>query len=222
MKGQLLSSAAVLALAVACAPAAQPPAPEIPQPTPSVVRPPFRMDSALTADRVPAFQESALIAWGPPPEGTAHPERARRYDLQNQVTTVRFDWPRQAVVGSTTLTIAGLPDAEPLSTVMIDAGDMTFRHVTSDDKSLKYDYDGSVLTIRLPSALRAGQKMSITIDYDGANRSKGAYFRPAKHIVWTQGETQDNHFWVPTYDFPNDKTTWEFYIWTAKDERALS
>src|SRR3954467_7801581 len=222
MKGQLLSSAAVLALAVACAPAAQPPAPEIPQPTPSVVRPPFRMDSALTADRVPAFQESALIAWGPPPEGTAHPERARRYDLQNQVTTVRFDWPRQAVVGSTTLTIAGLPDAEPLSTVMIDAGDMTFRHVTSDDKSLKYDYDGSVLPIRLPSALRAGQKMSITIDYDGANRSKGAYFRPAKHIVWTQGETQDNHFWVPTYDFPNDKTTWEFYIWTAKDERALS
>ncbi|MFL5509534.1 MAG: M1 family aminopeptidase [Gemmatimonadaceae bacterium] len=222
MKGQLLSSAAVLALVVACAPAAPPPAPEIPQPTPSVVRPPFRMDSALTADRVPAFQESALIAWGPPPEGTAHPERARRYDLQNQVTTVRFDWPRQAVVGSTTLTIAGLPDAEPLSTVMIDAGDMTFRHVTSDDKSLKYDYDGSVLTIRLPSALRAGQKMSITIDYDGANRSKGAYFRPAKHIVWTQGETQDNHFWVPTYDFPNDKTTWEFYIWTAKDERALS
>jgi len=27
---------------------------------------------------------------------------------------------------------------------------------------------------------------------------------------------------VPTYDFPNDKTTWEFFIWTAKDERALS
>src|SRR3954468_4998671 len=222
MKGQLLSSAAVFALAVACAPAAPPPAPEIPQPNPSVGRPPFRMDTSLTPDRVPAFQEAPLIAWGPPPEGTAHPERARRYDLQNQVTTVRFDWPRQAVVGSTTLTIAGLPDAEPLSTVMIDAGDMTFRHVTSDDKSLKYDYDGSVLTIRLPSALRAGQKMSITIDYDGANRSKGAYFRPAKHIVWTQGETQDNHFWVPTYDFPNDKTTWEFYIWTAKDERALS
>jgi aminopeptidase N len=64
--------------------------------------------------------------------------------------------------------------------------------------------------------------MGITIEYDGANRSKGAYFRPAKHIVWTQGETEDNHFWVPTYDFPNDKTTWEFYIWTAKGERALS
>jgi aminopeptidase N len=115
-----------------------------------------------------------------------------------------------------------LPDAAPLSTLMIDAGDMTFKRVASDDKALRYDYDGSVLTVHLASSLRSGQKTSITIDYDGASRSKGAYFRPAKHIVWTQGETQDNHFWVPTYDFPNDKTTWEFFIWTAKDERALS
>ena len=180
------------------------------------------MDTSLKADRVPGFKESPLIAWGPPPEGTAHAERVRRYDLQHQVTTVRFDWPRQAVVGTTTLTIGGLPDAAPLATVMIDAGDMTFKRVATDEKALKYDYDGSVLTVHLASALRAGQKTSITIEYDGANRSKGAYFRPAKHIVWTQGETQDNHFWVPTYDFPNDKTTWEFYIWTAKDERALS
>jgi len=126
------------------------------------------------------------------------------------------------VVGSTTLTIAGLPETPALSTVMIDAGDMTFRRVATDDKTLKYDYDGSVLSVHLASPLRAGQKTSISIDYDGANRSKGAYFRPAKHIVWTQGETQDNHFWVPTYDFPNDKTIWEFFIWTAKDERALS
>jgi len=222
MKAQTLSSAAALALALACAPAAPPPAPEIPQPNPPVVLPPFRMDSTATPDRVPPFQETPLIVWGPPPEGTTHAERKRRYDLQHQVTNVRFDWSRQAVVGTTTLTIAGLPDAAPLPTVMIDAGDMTFKQVTTGSKELKYDYDGRVLTVHLASPLRAGQKTSITIEYDGANRTKGAYFRPAKHIVWTQGETEDNHFWVPTYDFPNDKTTWEFYIWTAKDERALS
>ena len=180
------------------------------------------MDTALTADRVPPFQQAPLIVWGPPPEGTAHPERVRTYDLQHQVTTVRFDWPRQAVVGTTTLTIAGLPGARPLSNVVIDAGDMTFKRVASGSAVLKYDYDGKALTVHLATPLRADQKTSITIEYDGANRSKGAYFRPAKHIVWTQGETEDNHYWVPTYDFPNDKTTWEFFIWTAKGERALS
>ena len=180
------------------------------------------MDSTLSPDRVPPFHETPLIVWGPPPEGTTHAERVRTYDLQHQATTVRFDWPRHAVVGTTTLTIGGLRNAAPLSTVVIDAGDMTFKRVASGSRDLKYDYDGRALTVHLATPLRARQTTSITIEYDGANRSKGAYFRPAKHIVWTQGETEDNHYWLPTYDFPNDKTTWEFYIWTAKDEHALS
>jgi len=144
------------------------------------------------------------------------------YDLQHQVTTVRFDWTRHAVVGTTTLTIAGLARAAPRSNLVIDAGDMTFKRVATGATSLKHDYDGKALTVHLAKPLRSGQKTSITIEYDGANRSKGAYFRPAKHVVWTQGETEDTRYWVPTYDFPNDKTTWEFYIWTAKGERALS
>jgi aminopeptidase N len=222
MKGLTLSGVALSALVVACAPAAPPPTPEIPQPNPPVVLPPFRMDSTAAPDRVPPFLSTPLIVWGPPPEGTPHAERVRKYDLQHQSTTVRFDWPRQAVVGTTTLTIGGLKGSPPLSNVVIDAGDMTFKSVVSDSNALKYDYDGRALTVHLATPLRAGQTTSISIEYDGANRSKGAYFRPAKHIVWTQGETEDNHYWVPTYDFPNDKTTWDFYIWTAKAERALS
>ncbi|MFN2603374.1 MAG: M1 family aminopeptidase [Gemmatimonadaceae bacterium] len=222
MKVQFLTTVAASAVMLACAtPATRIPPTEIPQPNPTVA-PPFRMDSSLTIDRVPPFQTEPLITWGPPPDGVAHAERVPEYDLQHQVTTIRFDWPRHAVVGTTTLTIAGLRDAAPLSSVAIDAGDMTFTRVAVGNTTLKYDYDGRTLTVHLATPLRSGQKASITIDYDGANRTKGAYFRPAKHIVWTQGETEDNHFWVPTYDFPNDKATWEFFIWTAKGERALS
>jgi aminopeptidase N len=146
----------------------------------------------------------------------------RTYDLQHQSTTVRFDWPRHAVVGTTVLQIAGLPGAPPRSTIAIDAGDMTIKQVSSNTASLKYEYDGRSLVVQLASPLRAGGKASIAIDYDGANRTKGAYFRPARHVVWTQGETEDTRNWVPTYDYPNDKTTWEFYLWTARGERALS
>jgi aminopeptidase N len=223
MKGIFLMSAVVSAFVVACTPQRTPPTLPAPEnPSPQLALPPFQMDTTLTIDRVPPFQQGPLIVWGPPPDGVTHPERMRTYDLQHQATTVRFDWPRQAVVGSTTLTIAGLPNAAPRSTAVIDAGDMTFKSVTTGGTPLKYDYDARALTVHLATPLRAGQKTSITIEYDGANRSKGAYFRPARHIVWTQGETEDNHYWVPTYDFPNDKTTWEFYIWTAKGERALS
>jgi aminopeptidase N len=206
-------------LLVGCSlpPAASPPAPT----EPSRVAGPFRMDASLTPDRVPPFQQGPLIVWGPEPAGAPHPERVRTYDLQHQSTTVRFDWKRHAVVGTTTLQIAGLTGASPLSRVAIDAADMTIKRVTSDAKSLKHDYDGRSLVVHLASPLRAGARTSITIVYDGANRSKGAYFKP-RHIVWTQGETEDTRYWVPTYDFPNDKTTWEFFLWSAKGERALS
>ncbi len=180
------------------------------------------MDTTLTPNQVPAFKESPLIAWGPIPEGVTHAERRRTYDLQHQSTTIRFDWPTHAVVGSTTLTIAGLPNAAPLRTVVVDAGDMRIRSVTSNGAAVRFDYSDNRLAIALPRALTSDQKIQVTVDYEGVNRTKGAYFRPAKHIVWTQGETEDNRYWVPTYDFPNDKTTWEFYIWTRKDERALS
>ncbi|MGH9424429.1 MAG: hypothetical protein ACRD3J_30940, partial [Thermoanaerobaculia bacterium] len=220
MKGLLPSGVVIFALVSACAP----PAPAPPSPTPEAVpaTTPFKMDPKLTPNFVPPFQEGPLIVWGPEPAGVRHSERARTYDLQHQSTTIRFDWSRNAVVGTTTLQIAGLPGAAPLSDVAIDAGDMTINRVGTATRPLKSDYDGHSLVVHLASPLRAGAKTAIIIEYDGANRTKGAYFRPAKHIVWTQGETEDNHYWVPTYDFPNDKTTWEFYIWSAKGERALS
>ena len=179
------------------------------------------MDASLTPDLVPPFQQGPLIVWGPEPAGVPHGERIRTYDLQHQSTTIRFNWARHAVEGTTTLQIAGLPGESSLANVAIDAGDMTIKRVASGTQSLKHDYDGHSLVVHLASPLRAGAKTSITIVYDGANRSKGAYFKP-RHIVWTQGEAEDTRYWVPTYDFPNDKTTWEFYVWSAKGERALS
>jgi aminopeptidase N len=213
------SGAALFAVIVGCSPppAANPPAPA--QPTP--IAGPFQMDASLTPDLVPAFHQGPLVAWGPEPVGVPHAERVRTYDLQHQSTTIRFDWTRHAVVGTTTLQIGGLPDASPLASVAIDAGDMTIKRVASGTQTLKHDYDGSTLVVHLASPLRAGGKTSITVVYDGANRSKGVYFKP-RHIVWTQSEAEDAHFWVPTYDFPNDKTTWEFFIWSARGERALS
>src|ERR1700693_530952 len=184
MGGLLGLSAALCALLIACAPspAATPPAPT--QPSPVVGS--FQMDAGLTPDRVPPFEQGPLIVWGPEPPGAPHGERVRTYDLQHQSTTVRFDWARQAVEGTTTLQIAGLTGASPLSSVAIDAGDMTIKGVTSGTKSLKHDYDGHSLVVHLASPLRAGATTSITIVYDGANRSRGAYFKP-RHIASTQG-----------------------------------
>src|ERR1700730_6709434 len=92
MKGVFFMGAAASALMIACTPPATSriPSPEIPQPNPPLVLPPFQMDTSRSVDRVPPFQQTPLIVWGPPPDGVTHPERVRTYDLLHQATTVRF------------------------------------------------------------------------------------------------------------------------------------
>ncbi len=181
---------------------------------------PMAPDTGRSSE-VPAFRTDTMIRWGPMPEGTPHPERARIYDLQHQVVRVRFDWSRHAVVGSTTLRVAALD--KPLTAIPLDAVGMTIQRVTAPNGArVRYDYDGKTLTVRLPGTLRPRSTTSFVIDYETVRPKKGAYFIDRRHVVWTQGETEDTRYWVPTWDSPNDKTTWEFYIRTAKNEKALS
>jgi aminopeptidase N len=214
--------AALAVIAAACGGAPTPAPAPAPAPTPVGVTPaaPATPDT-MRSYAVPAFRSDAMITWGPLPPGTPHPERARIYDLQHQVVHVRFDWPRHAVVGSTTIRVAALD--KPLTAIPLDAVGMTIQKVSAPNGArLKYDYDGSTHTVKLPGTLRPRSNTTFVVDYEAVRPKKGAYFIDRRHVVWTQGETEDNRYWVPTWDFPNDKTTWEFYIRTDTNEKALS
>jgi aminopeptidase N len=220
-----------LALLAACSRSTRPVPPLKPEPAaPPVVpvEPPASAESVvavvpdtMVSYRVPAFKPLPIVRWGPPPEGAPHEARARSYDLQHQVIHVRFDWDRHAVEGSTTLSLAALDTA--ITSVAIDAVGMTFSEVTGvGGRALRHDYDGRTLTVDLPAPLAPHARTSVTLAYESVHPKKGAYFVDRKHVVWTQGEMIDTRYWIPTYDEPNDKTTWEMYIRTAKGERALS
>ncbi len=193
---------------------------------PSSAVPPAVRASAAPADtpadeRTPAFQQGPYITWGPLPPGTAHAERQHPYDLQNQVTHLRLDWTRHAVVGTTTLHVRVTKG--PLSTLAFDAEGMKIASVKgAKGRALRYDYDGHTVTVHTPSALAEGATAAVTIAYEAVRPKQGAYFIDRMHILWTQGETELNRYWIPTYDYPNDKTLWEFYIRTPTGERALS
>ena len=201
------------------------PAPEpvsraaVASPTPPTIIPNVRLVADTNA--VPAFADTALISWGAEPAGTVHVLPPHEYDLQHQSVRVRFDWTRHAVVGSTTLRVAALDHA--ISDIPLNAVGMTIRRVVGGGSvPIKFDYDGEMLTVHLPRSLAARAKTSITIDYEAVKPKKGAYFIDRNHYLWTQGETEDNRYWIPTYDHPDDKTTWEISVITAPGEKALS
>jgi len=74
------------------------------------------------------------------------------------------------------------------------------------------------LIVPLAAAAKAGDKFEITIRYEG-KPAKGMYFilpdkdypdRPSQ--IWTQGESEDTHYYLPTYDYPNDRLTTETFL----------
>ncbi len=212
----------------ACATATHPvapapaPAPETPTaaPTPSVTNRAAVIDSA-EADRVPAFQTEPLIAWGPLPPGTIHEPQPRTYDLRHQTVHVRLDWEQHAIIGTTTLRLAAL--AAPIKTVALDAVGMTIARVTdATGRRLKFTYNDTTLSVQLARRLAARASTLLTVAYQTVKPTKGAYFIDRMHVLWTQGETEDNRYWVPTYDHPDDKTTWQITVVTDTNERALS
>lgn len=214
----LVATGCALGSAMGCAPATAP-APQTPAPTPANPPATATPTAPSPAERVPPFQTSELIRWGPLPQGTPHAERQHNYDLTHQLIRVRFDWARHAVIGSTTLTIK--PTDAPLTEASFDAVDMTFSRVRDTrGRTLRYTYKDGGITVRFPAPVK--DSVSVVLDYQTVKPRSGIYFIDRVHYLWTQGETEATRFWVPTYDYPNDRTTWEMYITTPANEKALS
>ncbi len=69
--------------------------------------------------------------------------------------------------------------------------------------------------------------VNLSVAYLVSSPKKGLYFMTPdsgyakkQWQVWSNGETQENHFWFPCYDFPNDRATSEMIVtvrdsWTA-------
>ena len=141
--------------------------------------------------------------------------RSRDYDLQHSRIALRFDLDQKKVIGDVTHTLTTLTDS--VSKISFDSAGLNIESVIVNKSSAKFETDlkNEKLIIHLPAPIRAGTKLEINIRYD-AKPTKGLYFilpdkdypdRPKQ--IWTQGESQDTHYYLPTYDYPNDRLTTE-------------
>ena len=147
------------------------------------------------------------------------PLRQHGFDLLHQRIDVSFDMARRLVTGSvrTRLAVTARTD-----TVRLDAGNLTIDGATdARGKALKFTYDTSRVTVRLPRAARAGDTVEFTLRYHTVPE-RGIYFVPRRHVIWSQGEATETRNWIPTYDAANDKTTWEFYVTADTGMKVLS
>jgi len=138
--------------------------------------------------------------------------RSRDYDLQHSKIVLKFDVEQKKVIGDVTHNISMLKST---NRIWFDSAGLQIQGVLLNKTTAKFESKDDKLIIPLATAAKPGDKFEVEIKYEGKT-SKGAYFilpdkdypdRPKQ--IWTQGESEDTRYYLPTYDYPNDRLTTE-------------
>ncbi len=178
---------------------------------------------ALAVSPALAQSNAALMA-------NDHYTRSHDYDLIHQRIAVSdFDWDSTSFKGAVTTTVVALrPD---LDSIVLDEGALLTNTSVADRRgtTLRTSRHGDTLVVFPAAPLSFGDTLVFTVAYDGRVKSgdgltfitsDGMPHRPRQ--IWSQGEDHDNHYWFPTYDFPNDKETWQVVATVPREDMAVS
>jgi aminopeptidase N len=159
------------------------------------------------------------------------------FDTRHIALDLKFNWDREQVTGVETITLK--PLLSDLRRIELDAAEMTITSVKMASDTLKYDQDApnQKLRIELGRSFQPTDELTLLIDYhtDGAQARLaglvGAGLRfikptvddPSKpRQIWSQGESEYNHYWFPCYDHPNDFFTSEISATVEKPFSVIS
>jgi aminopeptidase N len=164
----------------------------------------------------------------------------RNYDTQHIKLDLRFNWEREQAIGTEDFTFK--PLTNDFRSFELDAANMTFSSVKlANGTPLKFDSDmpHEKLRITMDRAYQPSDLVTVVITYNTNGVSKeggigGAFGRGLTFIkpstedpnrpkqIWSQGETEYNHYWFPCYDHPNDFSTTEISATVEKPLMVIS
>ncbi len=106
-------------------------------------------------------------------------------------------------------------------TITFDAVNFDFEYIKINNKNTKFDYDGNKLLIKLDE--KTSDEFELTASYK-VSPKLGFYFIQNEDYLetWTQGEAQDNKYWLLSIDYPNQKFTVDISVEVPKDYTAIA
>ncbi len=156
-------------------------------------------------------------------------ERLRFVDVRHIKAELTLDVKNREVRGTVTHTVR--PMHPSLKTVELDCGrDLKVSRITlgPDRIPCTFRRDGDALEISLDRPRGPADTLELAIEYAGSP-DRGLRFilpdpaHPERPLaIWTQGEAEDTHHWLPCYDYPNDRATSEMIITVEQPLFALS
>jgi aminopeptidase N len=166
--------------------------------------------------------------------------RSRNFDQKHIALDLRFDWEKEQTFGIEEFTFS--PLKSNFTELNLDAGLMIFNSVrlkNGDDLEFSYDEKNSKLSIKMDKPYSFKDEITIIIDYQtkgiSVDNSLGfggggglKFVKPEKPTptnprqIWSQGESEYNKYWFPSYDYPNDFRTTELKATVQKPLQVIS
>jgi aminopeptidase N len=151
---------------------------------------------------------------------------SRDYHLQNVRVSLRFDLEKRKVIGEVTHTLTTLRDG--LTQLDFDCADITILAAQVNGMEAPFELRDNKLRVNLAKPAKSGETFEVSLRYEG-QPTTGLYFiMPDKDDpgrakeIWTQGEAEDTHHYIPIYDYPNDRATTEMILTVPGDWLTVS
>jgi aminopeptidase N len=141
---------------------------------------------------------------------------SRDYHLQNVRVALRFDLDQRKVMGEVTHTLSSLRDG--LTHLDFDCAELTISSARVNGKDTTFELRNDKLRVNLAQPAKAGEKFEVNLQYEGKPTTGLFFILPDKDDpgrpkeIWTQGEAEDTHHYIPIYDYPNDRATSEMIL----------
>jgi aminopeptidase N len=141
---------------------------------------------------------------------------SRDYHLQNVRAALRFDLDQRKVIGEATETLTTVRDG--VTHLDFDCAEITVSSARVNGNDAKFELRDDKLSVQLSQPAKSGEKFDVLLRYEGKPTSGLYFILPDKddptraREIWTQGEAEDTHHYIPIYDYPNDRTTFDMIL----------
>lgn len=161
------------------------------------------------------------------PDTLEHNGQDRDADLLHVDLDLRFDFGHRSVAGTVTNAFRALRSGT--RRLRLHGVGLSVEGVhDGEGRELRFDVREPVIEIELAEALERGAEVRLAVTYS-ARPEKGLYFvetsKDAEGFapqIWSQGQKENNRYWLPTWDYPNDRASVSARLRVGDDMNALS
>ncbi|MBM4015310.1 MAG: M1 family metallopeptidase, partial [Planctomycetes bacterium] len=146
---------------------------------------------------------------------------ARPYDLKKVHLKLAVDLAAKRFAGSVINHVVALNGGT--TALWFDAENLAIEAVQVDGIAVPFRQEAARLHVTLLAPAAAGQALQVEVRYSGEKPRRGLWFiQPTPENpdrlpeCWSQGQAEDNRHWIPTWDYPTDRATFEGEF-TVKD-----